>query len=152
MGQWMDGYLEKLAVNNRENLEGGGQDRIALQHDLGKLTARERIDYLADPGSFQELGSLVRDIRNQLGELDKPSPADGVVMGTARDQRPAGHGLLHGLHGHVRVHRRPGHLEDCRTGADGRAGAACPLSASSIRRAPGSASHGASSGCTAWPG
>jgi len=84
MGQWMDGFLEKMAVNNRENLEGGGQDRIAVQHELGKLTARERIDYLADPGSFQELGSLVRDMRNQLGELDKPSPSDGVVMGTAR--------------------------------------------------------------------
>jgi len=84
MGQWMDGYLEKLAANEKENLEGGGPDRISLQHNLGKLTARERIEYLADPGSFQEMGSLVRDIRTQLGELVKPSPSDGVVMGTAR--------------------------------------------------------------------
>ncbi len=84
MGQWMDGFLEKMAVVRKENLEGGGQDRIALQHELGKLTARERIDYLADPGSFQEMGSLVRDMRTTLGELDKPSPADGVVIGTAR--------------------------------------------------------------------
>jgi len=80
----MDGYLEKLAANEKENLEGGGPDRISLQHNLGKLTARERIEYLADPGSFQEMGSLVRDIRTQLGELVKPSPSDGVVMGTAR--------------------------------------------------------------------
>ncbi|MEW6441916.1 MAG: carboxyl transferase domain-containing protein [bacterium] len=83
MGKWMDGYLKKLAANERENMAGGGQERIALQHGLGKLTARERIDYLADPGSFQEMGSLVRDMRTQLGELTKPSPADGVVMGTA---------------------------------------------------------------------
>jgi len=83
MGQWMDGFLEKLAVNHRENLEGGGQERIRLQHDLGKLTARERIETLTDPGSFQELGSLVRDLRTRFGELDKTSPADGVVMGTA---------------------------------------------------------------------
>jgi len=80
----MDGYLEKLAANEKENLEGGGPDRISLQHTLGKLTARERFEYLADPGSFQEMGSLVRDIRTQLGELVKPSPSDGVVMGTAR--------------------------------------------------------------------
>jgi acetyl-CoA carboxylase carboxyltransferase component len=83
MGQWMDGYMEKLAVNHEENLAGGGKDRIDLQHKLGKLTARERIDYLVDPGSFTELGSLVRDPRAALGQLDKPSPSDGVVMGSA---------------------------------------------------------------------
>ncbi len=83
MGQWMDGYLEKLANNERETREGGGEERVRLQHDLGKLTVRERIDCLVDPGSFQEMGSLVRDTRGDLGESPKPSPADGVVMGTA---------------------------------------------------------------------
>jgi len=83
MGQWMDGFLEKLAVNHRENAAGGGQDRIDLQHDLGKLTARERIDRLVDPDSFTELGSLVREPHAALGELDKPCPSDGVVMGAA---------------------------------------------------------------------
>ncbi|MBW2284364.1 MAG: propionyl-CoA carboxylase [Deltaproteobacteria bacterium] len=72
-----------LAANERENLEGGGQTAIALQHELGKLTARERIDYLVDPGTFAELGSRARDPRNDSGELAKPSPSDGVVMGTA---------------------------------------------------------------------
>ena len=42
MGKWMDGFLERMAVVNRENLAGGGEERIRLQHDLGKLTARER--------------------------------------------------------------------------------------------------------------
>jgi acetyl-CoA carboxylase carboxyltransferase component len=84
MGQWMDGFLGKLAVNHRENAVGGGQDRIDLQHNLGKLTARERIDCLVDSDSFMELGSLVRDPRAGLGELDKPCPSDGVVMGTAQ--------------------------------------------------------------------
>jgi len=83
MGQWMDGFLKRLDRNRQENLEGGGQERIALQHRLGKLTARERIEYLADPGSFQEIGSLVRDLRAGLGELSKPCPGDGVVMGMA---------------------------------------------------------------------
>ena len=90
MGQWMDGYLEKMEKVRREGMIGGGEDRIRIQHDLGKLTARERIDLLADPGSFEEMGTLVRD--NALhgqedGEI--PSPCDGVVMGLARiDGRP----------------------------------------------------------------
>ena len=79
MGQWMDGFLERLAQNRRENLEGGGAEAIALQHELGKLTARERIDYLVDPGSFEEIGSRPRDPREDMGELTKPSPSDGVV-------------------------------------------------------------------------
>ena len=83
MGQWMDGFMEKLAANRDENLAGGGADRIALQHELGKLTARERIDVLVDDGTFMELGSLVRDPRTVAGEHQKPSPADGVVMGAA---------------------------------------------------------------------
>ena len=83
MGKWMDGYLEKLAANRRENLEAGGQDRIELQHQLGKLTARERIELLADPGTFEEMGSLVREFRFSLEGDAKPSPSDGVVMGSA---------------------------------------------------------------------
>jgi acetyl-CoA carboxylase carboxyltransferase component len=82
MGQWMNGYLEKLAINRQENLEAGGQEAIALQHELGKLTARERIELLADPGSFEEMGSLVRAVRVSADTDARPSPADGVVMGT----------------------------------------------------------------------
>ncbi|MDK1021852.1 MAG: propionyl-CoA carboxylase, partial [Candidatus Hydrogenedentes bacterium] len=57
----MDGYLSRLKTLNEESLAGGGEERIEVQHSLGKLTARERIDRLADPGSFEELGSLVRN-------------------------------------------------------------------------------------------
>jgi acetyl-CoA carboxylase carboxyltransferase component len=83
MGKWMDTYLEKLHANRRENLEGGGQERIDIQHSLGKLTARERIECLADQGSFEEIGSLVREFRSGLEGEAKPSPSDGVVMGVA---------------------------------------------------------------------
>ena len=84
MGKWMNGYLEKLAANRRETSDGGGAQRIELQHRLGKLTARERIEYLADQGSFEELGSQVREFRfGREGEA-KPSPSDGVIMGLAR--------------------------------------------------------------------
>ncbi|MBW2284608.1 MAG: propionyl-CoA carboxylase, partial [Deltaproteobacteria bacterium] len=83
MSEWMNGFMDQLAANRKENLEGGGQAAIALQHELGKMTARERIDYLVDEGTFVELGSRTRDPRNDLGELTKPSPSDGVVMGAA---------------------------------------------------------------------
>ena len=81
MGKWMNGYLEKLAANQKENLAAGGKDRINLQHKLGKRTARERIELLADPGSFEEIGSVVREFRMGLENEAKPSPSDGVVMG-----------------------------------------------------------------------
>lgn len=83
MGKWMDGYLEKLEANRLENLEGGGKERIEVQHSLGKLTARERIELLADQGSFEEIGSLVREFRAGIEGEAKPSPSDGVVMGVA---------------------------------------------------------------------
>jgi len=84
MGKWMDGYLDKLAANRRENLAGGGPERIERQHQLGKMTARERIERLADPGTFEEVGSLVREFRMGLEGEPKPSPSDGVIMGMAR--------------------------------------------------------------------
>jgi methylmalonyl-CoA decarboxylase subunit alpha len=84
MGKWMDGYLDKLSKLNEESLLGGGKERIDVQHSLGKLTARERIDRLADPGSFEELGSLVRNPYARMIENPKPDPGDGVVMGLAK--------------------------------------------------------------------
>ena len=84
MGEWMNGYLEKLAANRRENLEGGGKERIEIQHGLGKLTARERINLLSDPDSFKEIGSLVRASSLTFEGTERPSPSDGDVTGTAR--------------------------------------------------------------------
>jgi acetyl-CoA carboxylase carboxyltransferase component len=84
MGEWINGYLARLQTCRQENLAAGGQDRVELQHSLGKLTARERIEYLADPGTFEELGSLVREFRAFPDSGTKPSPGDGVVMGMAK--------------------------------------------------------------------
>jgi len=86
MSDWMDGYLQRLIKNREENLVGGGQERIEVQHRLGKLTARERIEGLVDRGTFEEFGSLVRDPYARYAETPKPSPCDGVVMGMARIQ------------------------------------------------------------------
>jgi acetyl-CoA carboxylase carboxyltransferase component len=84
MGDWMDRYLKRLVKNREENQTGGGKERIEIQHSLGKLTARERIDRLVDPGSFEEFGSLVRDPYTRLAKTPKPSPSDGVVIGMAK--------------------------------------------------------------------
>jgi acetyl-CoA carboxylase carboxyltransferase component len=81
MGQWMDGYLERLVKNRQECLEAGGKERIDVQHGLGKLTARERIDRLVDPGSFEDIGSQVRESSYSFGMGGGGNPADGVFMG-----------------------------------------------------------------------
>jgi acetyl-CoA carboxylase carboxyltransferase component len=83
MGKWMNGYLDKLSRDRQENLEGGGKERLELQHQLGKLTARERIEKLVDAGTFEEIGSIVRDTRPPFDGKFRSSPSDGVVMGFA---------------------------------------------------------------------
>lgn len=84
MGQWMNGYLEKLEAIRRENLAGGGQEKMAELAKFGKRSARERIDLLADSGSFEEFGSMVRDHRAPFDGQLRPSPSEGIVMGAAR--------------------------------------------------------------------
>lgn len=60
---------------------GGGQKRIDSQHSKGKLTARERVDILLDPGSFEEIGMLVTHRSSDFG-LDKEHYlGDGVITG-----------------------------------------------------------------------
>jgi propionyl-CoA carboxylase beta chain len=70
--------LEQL---EREAELGGGEDRIAKQHEAGKLTARERIDLLLDPGSFSELDKFVTHRAIDFGMHKKKIPGDGVVTG-----------------------------------------------------------------------
>ena len=68
---------------------GGGEARRQKQHDAGKLTARERIDLLFDPGSFQETDKLVTHRCRDFGMADQVVPGDGVVAGQGRiDGRP----------------------------------------------------------------
>ena len=64
-----------------ETLLGGGEERMARQHEKGKLTARERLDVLLDPGSFEELGTFVRHRSTDFGLEDNRPYGDGVVTG-----------------------------------------------------------------------
>jgi propionyl-CoA carboxylase beta chain len=73
--------LEELARRNEEALQGGGPERIHRQHELGKLTARERVELLLDSGSFVELDRF-KTHRCTDFEMDKKKiPGDGVVTG-----------------------------------------------------------------------
>ncbi len=60
---------------------GGGQDRIDKQHERGKLTARERIEVLLDPDSFEEFDMFVEHRCGHFGMDKKQIPGDGVVIG-----------------------------------------------------------------------
>ena len=76
-----DGRFADLEQRRAEARLGGGEARIARQHEKGKLTARERLDILLDPDSFQELGTFVRHQTHDFG-LEKNRPyGDGVVTG-----------------------------------------------------------------------
>jgi propionyl-CoA carboxylase beta subunit len=73
--------LELLDEMNRKAEQGGGPERVAKQHAAGKLTARERIDLLLDPGSFVEMGRFVTHDCADFGMERQKVLGDGVVTG-----------------------------------------------------------------------
>jgi propionyl-CoA carboxylase beta chain len=80
---------DRLAELERLAELGGGEERLRRQHEAGKLTARERIDLLFDPGTFEELDKLVTHRSRDFGLADEVVPGDGVVAGHGRiDGRP----------------------------------------------------------------
>jgi propionyl-CoA carboxylase beta chain len=74
----------RLAALRAEAERGGGADRVAAQHARGKMTARERLAALLDPGSFTELDQLVTHDCHDFGMADKRPLGDGVVTGFGR--------------------------------------------------------------------
>lgn len=73
--------ISKLASKREEARMGGGQKKIDIQHSKGKLTARERIEILLDPDSFEEYGLYVEHRCTDFDMDDKKHPGDGVVVG-----------------------------------------------------------------------
>ncbi|MFN6145073.1 MAG: acyl-CoA carboxylase subunit beta [Planctomycetota bacterium] len=83
--------LKKLQDLRERSLLGGGKERIDAQHQKGKLTARERIDLLVDPGTFTEIDRFVTHRCRDFGMDSEKNQilGDGVVTGSARiDGRP----------------------------------------------------------------
>ncbi len=83
----MDKKLELLQSKIAEAHLGGGENRIEKQHEKGKLTARERIHFLMDEGSFEEIGMLVTHRTKEFGMEKQRFLGDGVVTG---------YGTIHG--------------------------------------------------------
>ena len=79
--------IKELKEREAKILQMGGEKAIAKHKESGKLTARERIDRLFDPGTFQEIDMFVKHRCTNFGMETKDIPADGVVTG---------HGLVEG--------------------------------------------------------
>lgn len=77
----MNKKFEDLASRIQEATMGGGEKRIESQHKKGKLTARERIHFLLDEGSFEEIGMLVTHRSVHFGLEEQKFLGDGVVTG-----------------------------------------------------------------------
>src|ERR1035438_7133999 len=75
--------ISELSDKREKLKQGGGKQRLQKQHDLGKLSARERIEKLVDRESFQEIGLFAKHRATYFGMADKELPADGVVTGCA---------------------------------------------------------------------
>jgi propionyl-CoA carboxylase beta chain len=73
--------LQVLEEKEQQALLGGGQKRIDAQHAKGKLTARERVELLLDPGTFEEIGMLVTHRCTDFGLEHEQYLGDGVVTG-----------------------------------------------------------------------
>ena len=83
----MEKKLQLLQQKTAEAMLGGGQDKIDAQHQKGKLSARERLHFLLDPGSFEEIGMLVTHRSSDFGMENQIVPGDGVITG---------YGTIHG--------------------------------------------------------
>lgn len=72
---------EELETYRRLSKAGGGESRIAKQHEKGKMTARERLDELLDPASFHELEPFILQREHLSSPQETPKLGDGVVSG-----------------------------------------------------------------------
>lgn len=75
--------LDKLRERKNKAKLGGGEKRIAEQHEKGKLTARERIALMVDADSFEEFDLFMRHQCTNFGMEDTVFDGDGVVTGSA---------------------------------------------------------------------
>jgi len=77
----MEHVLKTLEKKRELGRLGGGQKRIEVQHKKGKLTARERLDVLLDPDSFEEWDMFVEHRCQDFGMEKNKIPGDGVITG-----------------------------------------------------------------------
>src|SRR6266480_6147198 len=73
--------LDQLREREQKAEAGGGAARVEKQHAAGKMTARERVEFLLDDGSFQEFDKLVEHRSQDFGMENEIYPGDGVITG-----------------------------------------------------------------------
>src|SRR5262245_4803565 len=79
-----DDKLKQLEALHARAEQGGGEERRKRQHAASKLTARERVRFLLDEGSFEELDKFVEHRSTDFGMAEQRIPGDGVVTGYGR--------------------------------------------------------------------
>src|SRR5512139_2197645 len=84
MSERMEAAVARYRAIQEKNLVGGGIAHVERQHSRGKLTARERIALLIDPGTFREQGSAVGGTSARVDGRVPVAPCDGAIIGTAR--------------------------------------------------------------------
>src|SRR4029077_6662351 len=77
----MQNILDRLEEKREAARAGGGTGRVEAQHRRGKLTARERLELLLDPGSFEEWDMFVEHRSHDFGIDEHKIPGDGVITG-----------------------------------------------------------------------
>jgi methylmalonyl-CoA carboxyltransferase large subunit len=79
----MQERIEELRKRRKAAMLGGGADKLEKQRKQGKLTARERVEAMVDPNSFEETGLFAEHRAVLFGMAGKSFPADGVITGAA---------------------------------------------------------------------
>ena len=80
----MQDKIDDLLKKKEKAKLGGGTERLKVQHDKGKLSARERIELLVDEGSFEEIDMFVKHRATDFGLNKQHYPGDGVITGFAK--------------------------------------------------------------------
>ena len=81
--------IKEMEERRKTLFQGGGEKAVERQHQMGKLTVRERLDKLFDKGTFQEIDLWVRSIKTGFDIDDRVLPGDAVVTGVGRiNNRP----------------------------------------------------------------
>ncbi|MBC7421035.1 MAG: acyl-CoA carboxylase subunit beta [Bdellovibrio sp.] len=84
MTEMMQKKIDELEKRNEKALAGGGADKLAKHKQGGRLTARERVEVLMDPGSFVEMDRFVTHRSTNFGMEKTKTPGDGIITGYGR--------------------------------------------------------------------
>jgi acetyl-CoA carboxylase carboxyltransferase component len=111
-GGGTNGRFAALEALEKQAAAAGGAERVERQHKAGKLTARERVDLLCDPGSFVEMDKLVTHRCTDFGMAENKVLGDGVVTGYGTVHGRTVFRVRAGLHRVRRFARRGAREED----------------------------------------